>query len=309
MSSIKRFRSQIVDIRKEIDSQPLERAFSFSNEKDRAVYGLKGILAGVVADERLNEMELLFLDSWLQSQEHLSEDADVLAILRQVGEILEDGIISPDELQQMQARIEQIINHKDSETTESVGHIEELIGFLTGTASDGVLNDQEITAMSSWLEHNESVKEVWPASVIVQRLAIILEDGIITDEERGDLLTTVRQVTGSDTDETGLSYEASTEVWEDSIDELNLTGSVFCLTGDFVSGDRESVDTLLRCHGGESNSSVNKSVDYLVIGTLASRDWLYTSHGRKIEKALLLKREGCDIKIITERTLLKFTRQ
>lgn len=298
-----------MDIRKDIDSQPLERAFSFSNEKDKALYGLKGILAGVVADKRLNEMELLFLDAWLQSQEFLSEDSDVLAILSQVGEILEDGIISPDELMQMQDSIEKIISHKDSEMPESVGHIEELVGFLTGTASDGVLNDQEIAAMSSWLERNESVKEIWPASVIVQRLATILEDGIITDEERADLLATVRQVTGSDTDESGLSFEASTEVWEDAVDGLNIAGSVFCLTGDFVSGDRDSVDTLLRCLGADTNSSVNKSVNYLVIGTLASRDWLYTSHGRKIEKALLLKREGCPIKVITERTLLKYTRQ
>lgn len=297
-----------MDIRKEIDSQALERAFSFSNEKDRALYGLKGILAGVVADKRLNESELLFLDSWLQSQEYLSEDADVLTILSQVGDILEDGVISPDELQQMQARIEQIVSAKGSETPENVGHIEELVGFLTGTASDGVLNDQEITAMSAWLEHNESVKEVWPASVIVMRLALILEDGIITDEERSDLLATVRQVTGTDTDEAGLSFEASTEVWEDSVESLDLAGSVFCLTGDFVSGDRDSVDTMLRCLGAETNSSVNKSVDYLVIGTLASRDWLYTSHGRKIEKALLLKREGSAIKIITERTLLRYTR-
>lgn len=297
-----------MDIRKEIDSQPLERAFSFSNEKDRALYGLKGILAGVVADQRLNEMELLFLDSWLQSQEHLSEDENVLAILTQVGEILEDGVISPDELGLMQTSIKQIITDKDSETPESVGHIEELIGFLTGTASDGVLNDQEIKGISSWLERNEAVREVWPASVIVQRLAVILEDGIITDEEREDLLATVRQVTGTDTDESGLSYEASTEVWEDSVDDLTLSGSMFCLTGDFVSGDRESVDTMLRCLGAETNSSVNKGVNYLVIGTLASRDWLYTSHGRKIEKALLLKRAGSDIKIITERTLLKYTR-
>ena len=123
----------------------------------------------------------------------------------------------------------------------------------------------------------------------MQRLAIILEDGIITDEEREDLLSTVRQVTGTDTDESGLSYEASTEVWEDSVDELKLDRSISCLTGDCVSGDRESVDTLLRLLGAETNSSINKSVNYLVIGTLASRDWLYTSHGRKIEKALFLK--------------------
>ena len=69
-----------------------------------------------------------------------------------------------------------------------------------------------------------------------------------------------------------------------------------------------SLGTYDGIQGAETSSSVNKNVDYLVIGTLASSDWLYTSHGRKIEKALLLKREGNDILIITERTLLKFTR-
>ena len=156
-----------MDINKDIDSQPLTRAFSFSDEKDKSLYGLKGILTGVVADQRLNEKELLFLDSWLQSQQYLAEDEDVLGILRLVGDILEDGTISPDELQQMQTRVEQIISSQESETPESVGHIEELIGFLTGTASDGVLNDQEIKAMSAWLDHNAPVREIWPASVIV----------------------------------------------------------------------------------------------------------------------------------------------
>ena len=64
----------LLNIHKGIDSQPLVRAFSFSIERDKALYGLKGILIGLVADQRLNEMELLFLDSWLQSQKFLSEE-------------------------------------------------------------------------------------------------------------------------------------------------------------------------------------------------------------------------------------------
>ena len=68
------------------------------------------------------------------------------------------------------------------------------------------------------------------------------------------------------------------------------------------------MDTLLRLLGAQTNSSINKSVNYLVIGTLASRDWLYTSHGSKIEKALLLKRGGSEIKVIAELRLLKYTR-
>ena len=65
---------------------------------------------------------------------------------------------------------------------------------------------------------------------------------------------------------------------------------------------------MLKLRGASISTNVNKTVDFLIIGTLASRDWLYTSHGRKIEKALLLKREGSGISVITERTLLRFLR-
>jgi len=44
------------------------------------------------------------------------------------------------------------------------------------------------------------VKEVLPASAIVERMANILEDSVITDKEIEDLLTTVRQVMDIDTD-------------------------------------------------------------------------------------------------------------
>jgi len=291
---------------KEVDSQPLTEAFGFAHQKEKALNGLRGILAGIVADEELNEKELLFLDAWLKSQQYLADHDDVVAILKQVGDILQDGVITPEELAGMQSAIEALIGENASDAAVGMGKIDELIGFLTGVASDGVLNDQEVDALSSWLNRNETIREKWPASVIVNRLNNVLEDGIITDEERHDLMVTVNQVTGNDNSAPDVSYESSTEVWEDEVDDIKVAGSTFCLTGEFVSGDRNTVDTNLRLRGAETSPNVNKNVDYLVIGTLASRDWLYTAHGRKIEKALLLKRKGVDITCITERNLLRF---
>ena len=82
-----------MSIIKGIDSQPLSQAFSFSKEKSRAVHGLKGILIGLVADKKLNEKELLFLDAWLQSQQYLATDQDVVGLLALVGEILANVFI------------------------------------------------------------------------------------------------------------------------------------------------------------------------------------------------------------------------
>ncbi len=101
-----------------------------------------------------------------------------------------------------------------------MGKIDEPIGFLTGVASDGVLNDQEVDALSGWLNRNETIREKWPASVIVNRLNNVLEDCIITDEGRHDLMVTVNQITGNDNSAPDVSYEASTEVWGDEVDDL-----------------------------------------------------------------------------------------
>ena len=297
-----------MDIGNNIDSQQLSQAFSFSKEKSRALHGLRGILSGLVADKRLNEKEFLYLDAWLKSQQYLADDNNVVSLLSKVGDILEDGEVSKDELIELENYIEQILAHKDSGESDRIAKIAELSGFLTGVASDGVLNDKEIEALSHWLDANAIIRDVWPASVIVDRLLNILEDGLITDEERQDLLETIRRVTGADKELADIGFEESTEVWEDIIDSLEFENTCFCLTGDFVIGARSGVDELLRFRASQTSPNVNANVDYLVIGTLASRDWLYTSHGRKIEKALLLKREGNPIKIITERSLLKFLR-
>lgn len=295
-----------MEFSKQIDSTALTDAFSFSKEKQRALFGLRGILSGVVADQKLNEKELLFLDAWLQSQQYLAEEADVRQILARVGEIVADGKVEPEELASMQQWIRAFIAETEDGGQSKVAQGNELMGFLTGIASDGVLNDQEVNALSDWLNEHHAVRDRWPASVIVDRLNNILEDGVISDEEREDLLQTLRGITSPTTNPTGVGYEASTEVWEDKVDHVDIADKLFCLTGDFVVGDRNTVDTLLRMKGAELSTNVTSRVDYLVIGTLASRDWLYTSHGRKIEKALLLRRQGAGITIITERSLLRF---
>lgn len=85
-------------------------------------------------------------------------------------------------------------------------------------------------------------------------------------------MVTVNQVTGNDNSAPDVSYESSTKVWEDELNFLKVADSTFCLTGGFVSGDRNTVDTNLRLRGAETSPNINKNLDYLVIVTLASRD-------------------------------------
>ncbi len=291
--------------KEEIDATPLSEAFSFTRERERALQGLRGILAGVVADRKLNEKELLYLDSWLTSQQHLAGDEVVLGILNQVGEILEDGQISPAELTHMEGVVESLVAEAASEQESAVSPMQELAGFLTGVASDGVLNDEEVDSLNNWLNANAAIKRQWPVTLIVRRLRKVVRAGFIADDMRKDLLKTIARITGSDPNDR-LSYQASINVWEDRLEAVKVRGKMFCLTGEFVSESRDSMAARLQEMGADISPNVHRNVDYLVIGTLASLDWLYGSHGRKIEKALLLKRDGYDIKVVTERSLLKY---
>lgn len=52
---------------------------------------------------------------------------------------------------------------------------------------------------------------------------------------------------------------------------------------------------------GGAIASVSKKLDYLVIGEIGSRDWIHSTHGRKIEKAVELRNGGARLAIVSER--------
>jgi len=140
---------------------------------------------------------------------------------------------------------------------------------------------------------------MWPGNLIVGRLRDILADGIITLEERTDFLEILNQITGGSTHITG-TIGLSTSMPFDKPETIIFENSNFCLTGRFIAGSRNQCHTIIEERGGIISNSVRKSLDYLVIGTLASRDWLGTSHGKKIEKAIEYKKTNPTIQLLSE---------
>lgn len=61
----------------------------------------------------------------------------------------------------------------------------------------------------------------------------------------------------------------------------------------------------VRSRGSVFSELITIKVDYLVVGTKASKKWKHGTHGNKIEKALELKQKGHDIKIISESKFFK----
>ena len=183
--------------------------------------------------------------------------------------------------------------------------INTLYGLIMGIAADQSINDDEVNFLSLWLKDNEAYSQLFPLNVIKRRIDAILTDNIITGEERDDLFQTLTQIIGGTYQQTGASGGLSTVYGAEEPETLMICGATFCLTGAFITGTRDKCEQIITQLGGVSAKSVTKKLDYLIIGALASRDWIATSHGRKIEKALFYQEQGSPVKILSEETWAK----
>ncbi|WP_306801920.1 BRCT domain-containing protein [Providencia sp. PROV141] len=150
------------------------------------------------------------------------------------------------------------------------------------------------------------LKRNYPGKHLYQLVKTIKEDGVIDQNESDLLYKALVDFSGTDLN-TGIVDGLSCQLPCDDIDSLDLYGASFCLTGNFVLGKRSIVSKMIEDAGGSVTDRVTQSTDYLVIGGLSSRDWRYSTHGRKIEKAIDDRDSGkSSVKITTEDILMKY---
>jgi NAD-dependent DNA ligase len=74
----------------------------------------------------------------------------------------------------------------------------------------------------------------------------------------------------------------------------------FCFTGRFAWGSRKQCEAETRSRGGSTQVNVTQETNFLIIGSIGSRDWLHSTHGRKIEYAQKLTSSEFPIAIVSE---------
>lgn len=88
----------------------------------------------------------------------------------------------------------------------------------------------------------------------------------------------------------------------DEVDDICFESSHFCFTGIFAFGDREACAEHTAFLGGGITKYPRKYFCYVIVGSIASPAWLHGDYGTKIEKALSLRKEGYDVRILSEDT-------
>jgi len=184
--------------------------------------------------------------------------------------------------------------------------VDEIIGLCKGVLCDGAVNQSEAEFLLTWLENNRHAADQWPASVLYPRIQAMLEDGVLDDEEEQELLGLLMEITGKPGINVKGETASTTLPFDDPAPRVNFSGETFCLTGKFACGPRREVEMAVMERGGLCKKNPCKNTAFLVVGEIGSRDWIHSSFGRKIEKAIQLRDGGASVAIISEERFFNY---
>ncbi|MNR04315.1 DNA ligase [compost metagenome] len=183
--------------------------------------------------------------------------------------------------------------------------LQTLQGLCHGILSDGAITDKEIFDLNKWLTENEHLNTYYPYDEIRSLVLSIVSDGRIDEEERVVLKAYFNQFVQLQ------NSELQQQIKEETAD-VNISGlctsepnvdfqdKTFCITGVLKRGNRETLQDQIRRLGGIPTESVTKKTDYLIVGDNGNPAWAFSCYGRKVEKAINLRKEGHTITLIHE---------
>ncbi len=178
-----------------------------------------------------------------------------------------------------------------------------LAGLAAGIVADGAVTLDEAKFLQTWLQANLVHLEDPVINLLYQRLALMLQDGVLDADEAADLLGILRRFGGLELARAGseTAFAAANDLPLDSpAPELVWDGRLFVFTGTMAYGPRKECQKLVEERGGLIGGGVNKKTHYLVIGSIGNEQWRHSSYGLKIMRAVELRETGVPIAIIGE---------
>ena len=215
---------------------------------------------------------------------------------------VEDGVVSEEEREDLIWVCERLCSNKfyDEVTTG----LQELHGLLGGVVADGVISGDELRGIQDWMDDNEQLRKRWPYDEIESLIITVLADGQIDNEEHKMLISFFAQfaevLDDKTLSDTFILVDSTVKGVCANSPEIAFQGSRFCLTGASSRYTRDVFAEKIKALGGEVVGSVSGKLNYLVIGGDGNPCWSYACYGRKVEKAIELRKAGAEILIVHE---------
>ncbi len=180
-----------------------------------------------------------------------------------------------------------------------VRNMDEIIGMCRMILADGAVEDAEARLLLESLESSLYATSDWPGNILHARLMQAMTDGRIDPEEEKELLEVINQVAGGRPQPGGPSVSGAIP-FDNPMPEIVYEGRGFVLTGQFAFGPRKRVSSVIEERGGVVKDGCSGKTNYLIVGTFGSEEWLHSTHGTKILKAIELRQEGKPLAIVAE---------
>lgn len=167
--------------------------------------------------------------------------------------------------------------------------------------ADGMVTQAEVEFLLAWMDANRKAANLWPAKALYPRLAAAIAAGPMSLADESELLgLLVKTVGGNTAPRYGNSSDSSKLPLTEPIQPVSFHGQIFCFTGAFNAGSRQWCHDQVERRGGQPASGITKKLNYLVVGDVGNENWLHSTHGRKIEKAIGYNSAGGRIAIVGE---------
>tara|TARA_Y100000589_G_scaffold301293_1_gene312074 strand:+ start:206 stop:889 length:684 start_codon:yes stop_codon:yes gene_type:complete len=187
--------------------------------------------------------------------------------------------------------------------------IQKLHGILHGILSDGIITTDEAKGLSEWITDHSELKSVYPYDELESLLCQVLADSRVDEDEQQMLAAYFEDF---------FKYSFKTRLKksqeQSSPDPKSITiggvcamcpeiffqGKHFGLTGGMRKGPRSKIIQLIEKVGGSYDKAITLTTDYLVVGAAANPCWAFSCYGRKVEKAINMRKEGVNLLIVHE---------
>lgn len=286
--------------------------FTKPAEVHKAVNTLQGILNGIKFDKNVNQFEIDEVLNWCNLHRSHANRHPFSEIIPIIDFALEDGVLTEEEIDDILWLCENV-KHEESfkqyyNLTTSA--IQQMHGILHGIMADNEILEEEVNHLFDWMQNNEFLKGSYPFDEIYSLLVAAKQDGVITPDEINMLKAYFANFI-----DTSASYNIS-EVELKQLQEqytiggicavdpdVEIEGKTFSFTGTSRNGTRKEIAKIIQDNGGYFYDRVTKDTDYLIVGNAGNPCWAFSCYGRKVEKAIEMRKNGHHIVILNENDL------
>jgi NAD-dependent DNA ligase len=182
-----------------------------------------------------------------------------------------------------------------------------LQGLCHGILADGQINEAELSGLRAWLDAHRELRKYYPFDELETILEAIVDGGSFGDDE--SLMLKALFLQYADIREQSVRSMLVGEVGDTYnlkgfcavSPEIAFEGKRFCFTGESKLATRSQLQGVITRLGGKPENNVVKGLDYLIVGDGGSSCWAFSCYGRKVEKAIELRRAGGPVVIVQER--------